>query len=89
MPQEEFDEIVNNSAKGIKRLSEICTVGSTVVGTVQAHSGLTVWHFKLDFSDRGRITGKYRLSSDNEDSIIPKCLGDRIQGEIMRRTKAQ
>lgn len=88
MPQEEFDEIVNDSAKGIKRLSEICTVGSTVVGTVQAHSGLTVWHFKLDFSDRGRITGKYQLSSDNEDSIIPKCLGDRIQGEIMRRTKA-
>ena len=53
-----------------------------VYGTVRTQSGLSEWDFKVDFNDYGHITGKYWLSSDNDDSNIPGHVADNMSTMI-------
>lgn len=80
--KEEFERMVKQAGKNIKRLSEISVDGPIVYGVVQSQSGISEWNFKLDFNDYGHITGNYWLSSDNNDSNIPKRFGDLIRSAI-------
>lgn len=75
LSKSEFEALAYKASKNIKRLS-ISVVGPIIYGTVKSQSGISEWHFKLDFNDYGHITGKYWASSDNGDSAIPKRLGD-------------
>ena len=78
MTESDFEQIVINESKQIKRLW-VEVNGHIVYGTVKAISGLSKWSFTLDFNDYGSITGRYWLQSDNQDSLIPKTLGNRIK----------
>ncbi len=80
--EEEFVQMVKRAGKNIRRLSEISVDGPIVYGVVQSQSGISEWNFKLDFNDYGHITGKYWLSSDNDDSNIPERFGDLIRSAI-------
>ena len=74
----EFRQMVLNAGNSIKRIKRITMDGPFVFGVVHSQSGISEWEFKLDVNDYGHITGKYWLSSDNEDSNIPNRLGDLI-----------
>ena len=74
----QFEFIVRQSGKHIKRLTNLSVNGPIVYGTIRTNSGLSEWNFKADFNDYGRITGKYWLSSDNEDSSIPTNIAEKI-----------
>lgn len=78
----DFLEMVKNAKRGIKRLKEISVDGPIVHGIVRTQSGLSEWHFKADFNDYGQLTGTYWLSSDNDDSSIPKHVADIISSSI-------
>ena len=78
----EFEQMVKQAGKNIRRLSSVSIDGPVVYGVVQSQSGISEWNFKLDFNDYGHITGTYWLSSDNDDSGIPERLGDLIRASI-------
>lgn len=82
---EEFSQIVSESRKGIKRLISISCTGASVTGVVRSQSKLTEWTFWLDFNDWGRLTGSYWITSENDDSVIPKVVGDRISSAIISK----
>ena len=78
----EFEKMVKKAGKIIKRISNIRVSGPNVYGTVQSQSGISEWDFNLDFNDYGHITGTYWISSDNNDSNIPKRLAKLIREEL-------
>ena len=80
--EEEFAMLVCKEKQRIKRLSEITVNGPVIYGTVQSQSGISEWGFKLDFNDYGHITGRYWMSSDNEDSKIPERVGNLISEAV-------
>lgn len=83
--QSQFISLVELSAKPIKRLT--ATVSEHMVyGTVRSQSGISSWEFRLDFNDYGRVTGEYWCYSDNNDSKIPKSLGDSIKNGLRAST---
>lgn len=83
--ESEFREMVYQEAKRIKRLIELEIDGPIINGTVESQSGLSDWNFKIDFNDYGHISGRYWLSSNNSDSIIPKSLAERISKSIKKK----
>ena len=87
LSEEEFSRIVAESGRGIKRLISISCSASSVKGVVRSQSKLTEWTFWLDFNDWGRLTGSYWTTSENNDSVIPKVVGDRISSAVISRAK--
>ena len=81
----ELEAIVKHVAKGINRITDISVSGAIVYGTVQAKSGLSIWHFKVDYNDYGSITGKYWIDSENDDSRIPEVLAERVSYLLMEK----
>lgn len=81
--QAEFNEIVKMSGKRIKRLTSLISHGPIVYGMVESQSGLSEWAFEIDFNDYGHITGKYWITTDNDDSKIPECVADRIKKVLL------
>lgn len=80
--KEEFNAMVKRGGKKIRRITSLYANGPIVHGTVQSQSGISDWSFRIDFNDYGELTGKYWLSSDNDDSDIPKIVADRIAQQI-------
>ncbi len=79
----EFDEVVKKSRKHIKRLNDLYVEEAVVYGTVCSQSGISNWNFNIDFNDYGHLTGKYWLSSENNDSNIPITVAKKISSQIM------
>lgn len=84
LSQEAFNEIVFCIIKQIKKNIDIQINNSIVYGTVTSQSGLSSWKFSLDFNDYGSLTGKYWLTSENLDSLLPKHIAEKVQEEIKR-----
>lgn len=76
--QDDFERIVRRTCKKIKRVSSVNINGPVIKGTVRTSSGISEWGFTIDFNDYGHITGKYWLSSENDDSSIPEIIADNI-----------
>ena len=81
--QELFEMIAKVVVNDVKRISETTVDGSDVYCTVRSNSKLSEWSFKIDFNDFGHLTGRYWITSDNEDSNIPKYVAENIRGMIL------
>lgn len=84
--EEEFYVIVKRGGKGIRRITSLYAEGTMVYGTVRSQSGISNWCFTVDFNDYGKLTGKYWISTENDDSNIPKIVADRIAQQICEYT---
>ncbi len=80
--KEEFYVMVKRGGKGIRRITSLYAEGTMVCGTVRSQSGISDWCFRIDFNDYGELTGTYWISTDNNDSDIPKIVADRIAQQI-------
>lgn len=87
--EEEFYVMVKQSGKGIRRITSLHAKGTMVYGVVRSKSGITDWCFKIDFNDYGKLTGKYWILSDNDDSDIPKIVASRIRQQIIDYNKCK
>ena len=83
--KEEFENIVRRASKQIKRITSLSINGPFINGSIRSQSGASEWSFGLDFNDYGWITGRHWIESDNEDSSIPKRLGELISSERKRK----
>lgn len=86
--EEEFKSIVMSRIPHSPRIKEIATRGPIVYGTVYTQSRLSEWNFEIDFNDYGHITGSYWLSSDNDDSNVPKYIADNIKDGLKKALSA-
>lgn len=80
--KKQFEIIARRAGRHIRRLTNLSVDGPVVSGTVRTNSGLNEWYFEADFNDYGHITGRYWLSSDNDDSDIPKHIADKISATV-------
>ena len=80
--EEEFQAVVRSAAKSIRRLEVLEIDGPVVKCSVRSASGISTWEFCLDFNDYGNITGECWMETDNEESMIPSVLKERIQDEL-------
>lgn len=80
--KEIFYNMVKRSGKGIRRITDLYAKETMVYGTVRSQSGISDWCFSIDFNDYGKLTGAYWLSTDNNDSDIPKTVANRIAEQI-------
>ena len=80
--QADFYNAVGKAKKQIRRLNSLEANGPFVYGRVVSQSGISEWEFEIDFNDYGHITGNYWISSDNDDSDIPRRVAQIICGEI-------
>lgn len=80
--KEEFYAIVKRCGNGMSRLTDIYADETMVYGTVRSQRDKSDWCFRIDFNDYGRLTGQYRLFSDNRSSDIPKYIAERIAEQI-------
>ena len=83
--EQEFHEIVEKETKRIKRIIGFERKGSIVWVAVESQSKISEWTFKIDFNNYGHVTGKYWLSTDNEDSDIPERIAERIKNAIQEK----
>lgn len=81
--KKQFENMVRQAYKSTKRLTALYNKGTVVYGTVKSQSGLTEWHFNIDFNDCGYITGQYWINSDNDDSDIPEKIAQIISLNIV------
>lgn len=73
--QDDFEALARAAAHRIKRIHSISVHGAKVFATVESQTGLSDWHFNVDFNDWGHITGTYWTYTENSDSSIPKHYG--------------
>lgn len=82
--QEEFIKYANEAVDQIdEREIEIKVSGPIVCGVVRSIKGSTVWFFEVDFNDFGHITGRYWISSENNDSSVPYRIASLIEKQIL------
>ena len=84
LSEKQFRQIAISEAKKIKRLWLDEIDGSVIYCTVRTVSGLSEWEFNVDYNDYGKITGKYWLNSENNESIIPETYATRVQDRITK-----
>lgn len=82
--EEDFINIVTSCIRPSNRIKEITTKGPIVYGTVYTQSRLSEWDFEIDFNDYGHITGSYWLTSDNDDSSIPRHIAESIKEALKK-----
>lgn len=82
LSQKEFENIVIQNCKHIKRINNINVNGPIINGTVRSQSGISSWKFIIDFNDYGKITGRYWIFSNNKDSVIPTAIANMVKEHI-------
>lgn len=78
----EFRVLVRREAKKIKRIKSVEFNGPIVKGKVISQSGISEWSFRIDLNDYGHFSNRYWISSNNDDSNIPKIFAQRIIDSI-------
>lgn len=79
---EEFERIALNVCKYTKRVSNAQVRGTIVYATMKSNSGISRYHFNIDFNDYGHITGKYWIRQANQESSLPTLVAERISEKI-------
>lgn len=79
-----FNQMAIDATKNIKRIEGIKVSDGILTGTVRTISGIDTWTFNIDFNCYGVINGTYKiLEVENEDSIIPDEVANRIKKMIL------
>ena len=85
LTEHQFADLVERIARKLPRFEGVDIAGMVVTLNVRSNSGLTSWTAKVDYNDYGRLTGRYWLTSENEQSPIPKFFADSVSDEILAR----
>ena len=84
LSEEEFERMAIRAAHRLKKKKVLVWVrNATIFGRVDSQSGLSQWKFSADFNDHGRITGEYRIWSENEDSLIPRRVAESVREALL------
>jgi len=89
--KEEFEKIVLQAKKRIRRIKSTNISGFVVSIEVKSQSGISIWEAIIDFNDFGHLTGWYKVWSENDDSNIPEAFARNVlEGvRLCKRTNAK
>lgn len=79
----DFESIVHQECNRIRRVTTVQVTGCFIYGEFVSHSGLSRYSFEIDFNDYGKVTGKYWLIQENEDSTIPTVIANNIRKRLL------
>lgn len=82
---QDFQNLVGEIAKTTPRVIGVRISGLVVFLEVRSNSGLTTWSARIDFNDYGHLTGRYWLTTDNDQSPIPEFVANAVKAEIQKR----
>lgn len=82
---DEFAMLAREVGKRTPRVTGVAVTGMQVNLVVRSNSGLTDWTARVDFSDYGHLTGRYWLSTDNAESMVPQHFAKAMREEIRTR----
>ncbi|WP_146082399.1 MULTISPECIES: hypothetical protein [unclassified Rathayibacter] len=85
MTSQDFAAAAKRLAKSAPRVHEVTVADMNVKIKVRSVSGLTKWTAELDFNDHGKLSGRYWIRSENDQSPIPEHIANALQAEIERR----
>lgn len=85
--QDDFIAFAEDAARRTPRVSRVLVHDMRVALTVTSNSGLTTWTADVDFNDYGRLTGRYWISTENSDSLIPQHFAEILQGVVSQRRR--
>lgn len=88
-PQEAFQSLVTKTAQRLPRVYAGYPFGLGATIHVKSNSGLTSWKAEIDFNDYGRFTGRYWITSENDQSPIPQAFAEAIATEARSRLDEQ
>lgn len=86
---DEFESLVIDECKRIKRVKSVQIRGPFVYGEYESQSGLSRYSFEIDFNDYGKITGKYWLSQENKDSKVPIVVANNICNRLYNYSEVE
>lgn len=85
LSQEDFITMVQTLAKRTPRVEVAKIDGLVVKIYVRSNTGLSMWSAVVDFNDYGRATGHHWISSQNDQSPIPKFFAEQLREQILQR----
>ncbi|WP_251197387.1 hypothetical protein [Anaerotardibacter muris] len=80
--KERFAELTREAARETIRIESFDINEMTVIIHVKSQSGLTSWNASIDYSDYGHLTGRYWLTTENNESLIPEHFAKILRGKI-------
>lgn len=84
LTEDEFVNLAHEAARRTSRCERVLTTGMVATIDIRSNTGLSTWSAKVDFNDYGHLTGRYWLTSDNTQSIVPEHFAKLMQAEILR-----
>jgi len=78
----EFQGIVDKAGKSIPRIKDTSIDGFVVRILVKSQSGISIWSATVDFNDFGKLTGWYKIRSENSDSNIPEAFAREVNDGV-------
>lgn len=82
MTQADFVRSAHEAGRITPRIADVEVDGMTVTVSVHSISKLSVWSAEVDFNDFGRLTGRFWLDTENEDSFVPTAYAREMQRRI-------
>lgn len=73
-----FDDIISEIVPKLPRYVSHTRNGAIVRVVFKSRSGLSQWSARIGFAEYGKLTSHYWIESNNDDSILPEALGDRV-----------
>lgn len=86
LSHQQFCDIVQTAAKATPRVRSAVIESALVTIQVKSSSGLTTWSADVDYNDYGRLTGRYWIYTENDQSLIPRHFADLVTARLREAT---
>ncbi|WP_062464736.1 hypothetical protein [Demequina soli] len=84
----DFEMMVEEAAAKVPRLKSFSISGLAVTLLVESNSGVSTWTAEADFNDYGRLTGTYWLTSENDQSPLPKFFANAVSESVQLKVSS-
>ncbi|WP_062518341.1 hypothetical protein [Demequina gelatinilytica] len=85
LPRHDFERLVAAAASRVPRLSSFDISGLAVTLRIRSNSGVSTWTAEADFNDYGTLTGRYWVTSANDQSPLPGFFADAVSEAVQLR----
>lgn len=78
----DFEALVSTSAAKVPRLESFNISSLVVTLRIRSNSGVSAWEAEVDFNDYGRATGRYWITSANDQSPLPQFFANAVSESV-------
>ncbi|WP_430868965.1 hypothetical protein [Demequina aurantiaca] len=82
LTRREFEALVSTSAAKLPRIESFNISNLAVMLRIRSNSGVSAWEAEVDFNDYGRATGRYWITSENDQSPLPEFFANTVSEAV-------